>query len=96
MLPVFLEGVKKQFNFYKSLGEKTIMRIDEEKLSWQYNHESNSIAIIVNHLYGNMMSRWTNFLTEDGEKDWRHRTHTPIKNKQPLQCASASPPSLVH
>jgi len=42
-------------------------------LFWQYNDASNSIAIIVQHLWGNMLSRWTNFLTEDGEKEWRNR-----------------------
>ncbi|WP_369678635.1 DUF1572 family protein [Chryseobacterium sp. ERMR1:04] len=40
---------------------------------WKYNDESNSIAIIVKHIAGNMLSRWTNFLTEDGEKSWRNR-----------------------
>lgn len=69
----YLESAKKQFTLYKSLGEKTIARVDEEKLSWHYNSESNSIAIIVQHLWGNMLSRWTDFLTTDGEKDWRHR-----------------------
>jgi hypothetical protein len=47
--------------------------LDEENLFWQYNDASNSIAIIVQHLWGNMLSRWTNFLTEDGEKEWRER-----------------------
>jgi hypothetical protein len=37
------------------------------------NDESNSIAVIIQHLHGNMLSRWTNFLTEDGEKEWRNR-----------------------
>jgi len=48
-------------------------QLDEENLFWQYNDASNSIAIIVQHLWGNMLSRWTNFLTEDGEKEWRER-----------------------
>ena len=69
----FLESAIKQFEYYKSLGEKTFHQIDEEKLFWQYNAESNSIATIVKHLWGNMLSRWTNFLTSDGEKDWRNR-----------------------
>ncbi|WP_025664269.1 DUF1572 family protein [Aquimarina megaterium] len=69
----YLEGIQKQFAYYKSLGEKTIDQIPEEKLFWQYNNESNSIAIIVKHLWGNMKSRWTDFLTTDGEKDWRQR-----------------------
>ncbi|MEP6627788.1 MAG: DUF1572 family protein [Ginsengibacter sp.] len=69
----YLESVKKQFSLYRSLGEKAISQVDDDKLFWQYNPESNSIAIIVHHLWGNMLSRWTNFLTEDGEKTSRDR-----------------------
>ena len=69
----YLESIKKQFEFYKLLGEKTIGQLPDEKLYWQYNKESNSIAIIVKHLWGNMLSRWTDFLTSDGEKQWRER-----------------------
>ena len=69
----YLESIKKQFDFYKTLGEKTIAQLPDEKLLWQYNKESNSIAIIVKHLWGNMLSRWTDFLTSDGEKQWRER-----------------------
>ena len=69
----YLESIKKQFEFYKLLGEKTIAQLPDEKLYWQYNKESNSIAIIVKHLWGNMLSRWTDFLTSDGEKQWRER-----------------------
>ncbi|MCC6724441.1 MAG: DUF1572 family protein, partial [Saprospiraceae bacterium] len=43
------------------------------QLFWQFNPESNSIATIVKHLWGNMLSRWTDFLTSDGEKEWRQR-----------------------
>lgn len=69
----YLESVIKQFEYYKLLGEKTIAQIPDEKLSWQYHENSNSVATIVKHLWGNMMSRWTDFLTTDGEKDWRNR-----------------------
>lgn len=69
----YLESVKKQFSYYKMLGEKAMAQIPDEKLFWQYNEESNSIATIVKHLCGNMLSRWTNFLTSDGEKEWRNR-----------------------
>lgn len=55
------------------LGEKTFSQIPCEKLWWQYNEDSNSIATIVKHLSGNMLSRWTDFLTTDGEKEWRNR-----------------------
>lgn len=69
----YLDSVKKQFKYYKLLGEKTFDQLEEDDLFWQYNIESNSIAIIVNHLHGNMLSRWTDFLSSDGEKEWRNR-----------------------
>lgn len=69
----FLESAKKQFTYYKLLGEKTFSQLKDEELFWQYNQETNSIAIIVQHLWGNMLSRWTDFLTTDGEKEWRQR-----------------------
>jgi hypothetical protein len=69
----YLESVRKQFEYYKSLGEKTFSQVPDDKLFWQYNEDSNSIATIVKHLWGNMLSRWTNFLTSDGEKEWRNR-----------------------
>ena len=69
----YLESVIKQFQYYKLLGDKTFEQLDDEELFWQYNTGSNSIAIIVNHLWGNMKSRWTDFLTSDGEKEWRNR-----------------------
>lgn len=69
----YLESVIKQFEYYKLLGEKTFEQVTDEQLFWQYNSESNSIAMIVQHLSGNMLSRWTDFLTSDGEKEWRNR-----------------------
>lgn len=69
----YLQSAKKQFEYYKMLGEKTISQVPDHKLSWQYNGESNSIATIVKHLWGNMLSRWTDFLTTDGEKAFRER-----------------------
>ena len=63
----------KSFQYYKELGDKTFAQLSEDQLFWQFNEESNSVAIIVKHIAGNMLSRWTNFLTEDGEKDWRNR-----------------------
>ena len=83
----YLNSVKKQFEYYKSVGEKTIDQVDEKDLFWQYNEESNSIAITVNHLRGNMKSRWTDFLTSDGEKEWRNRDlefESVIKTKNEL------------
>ena len=69
----FLSNSIKRFNEYKSLAQKAMDQLDEKGLHNIPSAESNSIAIIIQHMHGNMMSRWTNFLTEDGEKDWRKR-----------------------
>lgn len=69
----YLPSIKKQFKYYKSLGDKTFAQVTDEQLLYQCNGESNSIAIIVKHIAGNMLSRWTSFLTTDGEKEWRDR-----------------------
>lgn len=70
---IFLDSIIKRFKDYKLLGEKTFEQLNDEEMNFQPNEQSNSIAIIIQHLYGNMLSRWTNFLTADGEKDWRKR-----------------------
>src|SRR5579885_1976315 len=83
----YLQSVRKQFEYYKMLGDKTLERVPEEKIFWQYNQESNSIGTIVKHLWGNMLSRWTDFLTSDGEKEWRNRDaefENDIKTKEEL------------
>jgi len=69
----YLESITKQFLYYKQLAEQAIEQLQEQDLFWQYNQESNSISTIVNHLSGNMLSRFTDFLTSDGEKPWRNR-----------------------
>ncbi len=73
MNSTYLESVIKQFTYNKSLGDKTFEQLNDEDIHWKYNEYSNNIAIVVKHIVGNMLSRWTNFLTEDGEKEWRHR-----------------------
>ncbi len=69
----YIESAIKQFAYNKSLGDKTFEQLNDEDIHWKSNDYSNNIAIITKHIVGNMLSRWTNFLTEDGEKDWRHR-----------------------
>jgi hypothetical protein len=69
----YLDSAKRQFAMYKQLGEKAIAQVDDSTLNWQANEDSNSIATIVKHIWGNMLSRWTDFLTTDGEKPWRQR-----------------------
>ena len=65
----------KEFQRYKSLGEKSLARIPDSRLSWQPDTEVNSAVVQVKHLHGNMLSRWTDFLTSDGEKEWRQRDY---------------------
>jgi hypothetical protein len=72
---------------YKGIAEKAIEQVDDDRLNWTYNEDSNSIAIIVKHMSGNMISRWTDFFTSDGEKEWRDRDSEfegEIKNKEEL------------
>ncbi|MFB3923081.1 MAG: DUF1572 domain-containing protein [Terriglobia bacterium] len=61
------------FRAYKSLGERAMAQVTDEQLQVALDPESNSIALIVKHLAGNMRSRWTDFLTSDGEKPDRQR-----------------------
>ena len=69
----YLESVLFEFRRYKTLGDKTFAQLEEKDMHWIFSESDNSIAVIVKHMTGNMLSRWTNFLTEDGEKTWRDR-----------------------
>ncbi len=83
----FLKSSLLQFRYYKELGEKTIEQVPDIKLSFQINKETNSINTIVKHLSGNMVSRWTDFLNSDGEKEFRNRDdefNDSIKSKMEL------------
>lgn len=68
-----LESVRKLFRYYHKLGTQAISQVEETALHWEPATDTNSIAIIVGHLSGNMLSRWTDFLESDGEKTWRKR-----------------------
>ncbi|HEV3219287.1 MAG TPA: DUF1572 domain-containing protein [Candidatus Acidoferrales bacterium] len=75
------------FRQYKGLGERAIEQCPEDALFSTLDPESNSIAIIVKHMAGNMRSRWTDFLTSDGEKPDRNRDsefEEPPKKKAEL------------
>ncbi|MCC6153461.1 MAG: DUF1572 family protein [Candidatus Hydrogenedentes bacterium] len=69
----FLDSALFRFRGTKSLGDKAIAQLDDADLAWIPGEESNSIAVIIQHLHGNMMSRWTDFLISDGDKPWRDR-----------------------
>ncbi|GIO23749.1 DUF1572 family protein [Oceanobacillus sp. J11TS1] len=70
---VYLNIIQKRFGSVKELGDNTFKQLSEEHIHWSLNEDSNSIAVIVKHLNGNMISRWTDFLTSDGEKLNRNR-----------------------
>lgn len=68
-----LDAVLDEFHKIKKLGDKAIAQLTDEQLHVKLDDESNSVAIIMRHMAGNMRSRWTDFLTSDGEKPDRHR-----------------------
>ncbi len=75
----YIQSALFEFNRHKSYGDTVFEQLREVDIHWRYDEESNSIALIVKHMVGNMLSRWTNFLSEDGEKTWRDR-ETEFKN----------------
>jgi hypothetical protein len=85
----YLQTAIKRLRYYKLLGEKTFEQLpNDDDFHATPNTASNSIAVIIQHVSGNMLSRWTNFLTEDGEKSWRSRDEEfeiqPRQSKQEL------------
>jgi hypothetical protein len=69
----YLKDSTSIFRYYKRLGENAIAQCPDAGLVAELDEQSNSIATIVKHLHGNMLSRWTDFLTTDGEKPTRNR-----------------------
>lgn len=69
----YIEDSLELFRYYKKLAERAMEQVPEEQLFAVLDDESNSIAIVVKHMAGNMRSRWTDFLTADGEKPDRNR-----------------------
>lgn len=83
---IFFSSAVKRLSYYKELGDKTLALLSEAELHFKPNESSNSIAVIIQHVSGNMLSRWTDFLTSDGEKEWRNRdeefeTHEQTKEE---------------
>ena len=85
----FLASAVSRFAEQKSLGDRTFAQLTGEEMLKQPNEVSNSIAVIIQHLNGNMLSRRTTFLSEDGEKAWRKRDdefeHSTRTKEQLLQ-----------
>ena len=69
----YIKNIQAIFRQYKTLGEKAMEQVEDKRLFWVFNNDSNSVAMIVQHVSGNMLSRFTNFYEEDGEKPWRNR-----------------------
>lgn len=69
----FLQTAIRRLRYYKDLADKSFAQLTDAEFHFQPNEASNSIAVIIQHMAGNMLSRWTHFLTEDGEKEWRDR-----------------------
>ena len=78
----FLLTAIRRLRYYKELGDKSFAQLKDADFHFQPNEASNSIAIIIQHMAGNMLSRWTGFLTEDGEKEWRDRDSEFEKGNQ--------------
>ena len=70
---MFMEPTIQEFARLKQLGERTFSQLDDRELNASLAPGANSVAVLVRHLYGNMRSRWTDFLTTDGEKPDRFR-----------------------
>jgi hypothetical protein len=69
----YLEDAISQFRGLKQLGEKALLQVSDEEFFALLDQEANSLALTVKHISGNLRSRWTDFLTTDGEKEWRKR-----------------------
>src|SRR5579863_5460737 len=69
----YIEDAVAVFRYYKKLAERAMEQVEDEQLFATLDDEANSIAIVVKHMVGNMRSRWTDFLTTDGEKPNRNR-----------------------
>lgn len=85
----YLTSIEKQFRQYYTLGKKALLQVTDDELNLIPAPGSNSMTIIVRHMHGNLKSRFTNFLTEDGEKPWRQRdaefANAVLTQKQALE-----------
>lgn len=78
-----LETIRFEFERMKGLADKALLQVDDDEFIRIPFEDGNSCAIVVQHMAGNLLSRWTDFLTSDGEKDWRNRDAE--FEQQPLQ-----------
>lgn len=71
--PALIDGTRVAFQAQKQYADKAIVQLPDERLHMSLDEHTNSIAVIMKHVGGNLKSRWTDFLTTDGEKSWRNR-----------------------
>lgn len=69
----FLSSIVNAFEANKRLADRAVEQLPDEKLHLALDANTNSIAVIMKHVAGNLLSRWTDFLSTDGEKPWRNR-----------------------
>lgn len=72
-MSAFLQSARDELTSQKRLADRAVLQVSDEQLHWKSDDDANSIAIMMQHPAGNMKSRWTDFLTTDGEKTWRQR-----------------------
>ncbi|AHF14584.1 DUF1572 family protein [Niabella soli] len=70
---IFLKSAIQQFKDYKLLAEKTFAQLEDKDFHYNPDKVNNNLAVNITHMHGNMLSRWTDFLAKDGEKEWRRR-----------------------
>lgn len=85
----YMEDARTLFRQYKKLGEGAMAQVTDEQLTATLDGEMNSIALIVKHMVGNMRSRWTDFLTSDGEKPNRDRDSEFVEPPQTREALMA-------
>jgi uncharacterized damage-inducible protein DinB len=78
--PDFLAAILNAFQANKRLADRAIEQVPDDKLRIPLDEHTNSIAVIMKHVAGNLISRWTDFLTTDGEKPWRNRDDEFVDN----------------
>jgi hypothetical protein len=86
----FLTNSIEEFGKLKKLADKALAQLEAKDYHWQPDKESNSIAIIMKHVSGNMISRWTDFLTTDGEKPNRNRDDEFIDDVNSVESITAA------
>jgi uncharacterized damage-inducible protein DinB len=72
-MPSIISSILSEYQRYKKLAEDAIAQVSDTELNQAIGDDNNSIAVVMTHVSGNLRSRFTDFLTSDGEKPWRHR-----------------------